>query len=52
MRIADSTELAFSSVNNDDRLSVWVSEKVQLDLKLNRMKIPHLTPTEYRNYLF
>lgn len=35
MRIADSTELAFSSANNDHRLSVWVSEKVQLDLKLN-----------------
>lgn len=33
MRIADSTELAFSSANNDHRL--WVSEKVQLDLKLN-----------------
>lgn len=52
MRIADSIELAFSSANNDHRLSVWVSEKVQMDLKLNRMKTPHPTPTEDRNCLF
>lgn len=52
MRIADSTELTFFSANNDHRLSMWVSEKVKMDLTLDRMKTPHSTPTEERNYLF
>lgn len=52
MRIADSIGLAFSSANNDHSLSMWVSEKVQMDLKLNRTNNPHSTLTEDRNYLF
>lgn len=52
MRIADSIGLAFSSANNDHSGSMWVSEKVQMDLKLSRTNNLHSTLREDRNYLF
>jgi len=51
MRLVDSIALVFSSANNDHSLSMWVREKVRMDIKLNRTNNPHSTLTENRNYL-